>query len=67
MTREQEYVERLRRRADYLARRVAEGAAKGQDLTWDRAELGALLWAIDRLAPSADTPGAARPGPYSSP
>jgi len=39
----------LSRRADFLARRVAEAEAVGRTLTWDKGELLALQAAIGRL------------------
>jgi hypothetical protein len=39
----------LRRRADYLAVRVAEADAKGRTSSWDRGEMLALRQAITRL------------------
>lgn len=36
----------LNKRADCLQKRVEEGKKKGIDLSWDRAELGAITWAI---------------------
>jgi len=39
----------LRRRADYLAKRVAEVEAKGKTASWDKGEMLALRMAITRL------------------
>jgi hypothetical protein len=39
----------ISRRADYLARRIAEAEAVGRVLTWDKGELQALQAAIGRL------------------
>lgn len=47
---------RLRRRSDYLAKRIAEAEAVGRDLMWDRSELAALLAAIDRLTEMGGAP-----------
>lgn len=47
---ERRHLEALQRRADWLARRVAE-AADRNDLSYDRAELAALLWALQRVEP----------------
>ena len=38
----------LEKRADHLAKRIA---ASDKDLTYDRQELGVLLWAIRHLRP----------------
>jgi hypothetical protein len=39
----------LSRRADFLARRVAEAEAVGRTPTWDKGELAALQAAIGKL------------------
>jgi hypothetical protein len=44
-----EHLRRLQRRADHLAARLA-CAAPGINLSYDKAELSSLLWAIDQLA-----------------
>lgn len=49
---QREYIERLNRRKEFLEHRV-EGR---QDLSYDRAELGALIWAIDTLIALHDEP-----------
>lgn len=41
----QKYLERLQKRADHLAKRTADNPA----LTFDKAELNALKWAIQTL------------------
>ena len=38
----------LQKRADHLASRIANDT---RDLSWDKQELGALLWALDILRP----------------
>ena len=43
----------LSRRADHLAKRVAEAEAAGRVLTYDRLELAALTSAMERLQASA--------------
>lgn len=56
---EQEYIQRLERRADHLARRVAESRANGKKFSYDEAELSALNWAIkilDRAVSSSGRP-----------
>ncbi len=42
-------IDALERRAGFLRARVAGGEADGVDLSYDKQELGALLWAVDRL------------------
>lgn len=42
-----DHLKMLQRRMDHLARRVANSA---RDLDWDRKEMAALKWAIDRLS-----------------
>ena len=42
-----EKIDRLRKRADHLAQRILEAKAAGRDLSYDRSELSALLWAIE--------------------
>lgn len=49
MKREKRWLQALWRRADFLAKRVAEGSANNKDLSWDKHELNALLWALGRL------------------
>jgi hypothetical protein len=44
----------LERRLDHLARRVAERRALGtlrEDTDWDKSEMLALRWAIEKLTP----------------
>ena len=56
---EQVYISRLERRADHLARRIAESRAKGKVVSYDEAELSALNWAIGllcRILPSSGRP-----------
>lgn len=48
-TKAEEYIARLERRADHLARRVAEKSALGRNCSYDAAELTALYWAIKQL------------------
>lgn len=53
MTRhEQEKLGRLQRRADHLARRIA---ASDKDLSYDKAELSALQWAITFITGALET------------
>jgi hypothetical protein len=42
----EEYLDRLQRRADHLAFRIANS---DKDLSFDKAELSAILWAIREL------------------
>lgn len=56
-TEEHEYIGRLERRADHLARRVAESRANGKKFSYDEAELAALNWAIDLLSRVASSSG----------
>lgn len=60
------YIQALERRADHLARRVANARAGGKDFSFDIGELRALNWAIDQLRPLQDgpTPYAGKPGAY---
>jgi hypothetical protein len=44
-----EYLDRLQRRADHLRGRIAAAEADGQNLNWDKAEMSALLWAIEEI------------------
>ena len=46
-----EKIDRLRKRADHLAQRILEAKAAGRDLSYDRSELSALLWAIEIIEP----------------
>lgn len=43
---ERRHVDFLRRRADFISRRIRSSP---KELSYDRAELGALKWAIRRL------------------
>ena len=53
MTRhEQEKLGRLQRRADHLAKRIA---ASDKDLSYDKAELSALQWAITFITGALET------------
>ena len=45
---------RLRRRMEYLRSRVLDANQKGQDLSYDKAELSALTWAVNRLERNED-------------
>lgn len=47
-----EYLERLSKRADFLADRIM--ANTGKHLTWDKAEQSALRWAIEELSYDPD-------------
>ena len=49
MSKAEERIDRLQKRADHLRGRVAAAEADGRDLTFDKAELSALLWAIPLL------------------
>lgn len=42
-------VDTLKARADHLERRIAEAANEGKSLSYDRAELSALQWAMPIL------------------
>ena len=42
-------LDRLRKRAAHLTVRIEAAAAQGKTLSFDAAERGALLWAIDML------------------
>jgi len=44
-TYEKRYLERLKKRRDFLAQRVRENP----NLTYDQAEMSALTWAIEQL------------------
>jgi hypothetical protein len=44
-----EKIARLRKRADHLALRILQAKADGRDLSYDRAELSSLLWAVGIL------------------
>lgn len=46
--RESDHMRVLLRRADHLANRIAN--SPGRDLTFDKRELSALLWALDLVA-----------------
>jgi len=46
-----EKIDRLRKRADHLAQRILEAKAAGRDLSYDRSELSALLWAVGIIEP----------------
>jgi len=46
-----EKIDRLRKRADYLAQRILRAKADGRDLSYDRSELSALLWAVGIIEP----------------
>ena len=52
MSKCEERIDRLQKRADHLRGRVAAAEADGRDLTFDKAELSALLWAIPILRAS---------------
>jgi hypothetical protein len=54
VTKEEERLNRLRRRCDWLEARIAKAKAKGQDVSFDVAEASALHWAIERIATSHD-------------
>lgn len=43
------HIKALVRRADHLARRIAESRARGKESTYDSVELSALTWAIGQL------------------
>lgn len=51
---EQSHVSVLLYRADFLAKRIA--AMPERDLTYDKAEVSALLWAIETLDPDVEVP-----------
>ena len=40
---------RLRRRADFLQTRIEAAEVVGKDLAWDKSELNALDWVIQRV------------------
>jgi hypothetical protein len=45
-----EHLNRLTKRRDWLLARIAhEEALSGRDLTYDRAEASALIWAIEKI------------------
>lgn len=46
--RERDHIRTLLRRADHLAKRIAN--SQGRDLSFDKRELAALLWALDSVA-----------------
>ncbi|MBI4119699.1 MAG: hypothetical protein HY456_02550 [Parcubacteria group bacterium] len=39
----------LRRRAQFLQQRIEEATEKGKDLTYDKSEMSALNWVIERI------------------
>lgn len=45
----EKYLERLSRRADYLAKRIAGRTGENRNTSYDQAELSALLWAIEEI------------------
>ena len=54
MTKEEERLNRLQRRCDWLEARIAKARAKGQDVSFDVAEASALHWAIERISTTHD-------------
>lgn len=54
MTKEEERLQRLQRRCDWLETRIAKAKAKGQDVSFDVAEASALHWAIERITTTHD-------------
>ena len=46
---EQKYLKMLRRRKDYLERRISAAEPGRNDLSYDREEIAALKWAIYEL------------------
>jgi uncharacterized coiled-coil protein SlyX len=46
---EQKRLKRLERRCDWLEARIAIGESRGQEVSYDVAELSALRWAIRRI------------------
>jgi hypothetical protein len=54
VTKEEERLNRLRRRCDWLEDRIAKSKARGQDVSFDVAEASALRWAIERITTSED-------------
>jgi len=51
---ERRRLKRLQRRCDWLEARIAHGASKGRDMSYDVAELSALRWAIEQLTTRRD-------------
>jgi hypothetical protein len=54
VTKEEERLNRLRRRCDWLEARITKAKARGQDVSFDIAEASALNWAIERISASHD-------------
>jgi chromosome segregation ATPase len=54
VTKEEERLNRLRRRCDWLEARIAKCKATGQDVSFDVAEASALQWAIERITSTHD-------------
>jgi hypothetical protein len=54
VTKEEERLNRLQRRCDWLEARIAKARAKGQDVSFDVAEASALHWAIERISTTHD-------------
>ena len=54
MSKEQERLNRLQRRRDWLEARVAKSKANGQDVSFDVGEASALRWAIERITTTHD-------------
>jgi len=54
VNKEEERLDRLRRRSHWLETRIALSKAKGQDVSFDVAESSALRWAIERISTSTE-------------
>jgi hypothetical protein len=54
VTKEEQRLNRLRRRCDWLEARISKTRAKGQDVSFDVAEASALHWAIERITTTHD-------------
>ena len=54
MNKEEERLNRLRRRCQWLEARIAKAQGNGQDVSFDVAEASALRWAIERITTSPD-------------
>ena len=54
VNKEEERLNRLRRRCQWLEARIAEAQGNGKDVSFDIAEASALHWAIERITTSPD-------------
>jgi hypothetical protein len=54
VTKEEERLNRLKRRCEWLESRIAKAKTRGQDVSFDIAEASALRWAIERITTTQD-------------